>query len=44
MTGKANIQNVYIGGDLTSPDATVCNAIATGKKVANNIIEKIEND
>ena len=38
----SNIQNVYIGGDLTSKSATVCNAIATGRKASNSIIEKIE--
>ena len=38
--GMTNIENVYAGGDLTEDDATVCYAIASGKKVAKAIIKK----
>ncbi len=38
--GMTSIENVYAGGDLTESNATVCYAIASGKKVANAIIKK----
>lgn len=38
----SSISNIYIGGDLVSKSATVCNAIATGRKASYSIIEKIE--
>ncbi len=39
---ETNIKNVFVGGDLVSNKNTVVNAIATGKKVAEEIAHRIE--
>lgn len=39
---ETNIKDVYAGGDLVETKSTVCRAIATGKKVAKNILENIK--
>ena len=39
--GRANIDNVYAGGDVTESKATVCRALAAGKKAAKGIIKNI---
>lgn len=39
---KTNIENVYAGGDLVETKSSVCRAIATGKKAAKTIIDKIK--
>ena len=36
---KTNIEGVYAGGDAVETKSTVCRAIATGKKVAKEIIK-----
>ena len=41
---KTNIEGVYAGGDLVDNKATVCMAIATGKKVAEAIIKQEGSD
>lgn len=38
--GKTNIENVYAGGDVIDNKATVCRALAAGKKAARGIIGK----
>ncbi len=38
--GMTSIENVYAGGDLTENNSTVCYALASGRKVAQKIIEK----
>ncbi|MCR5185957.1 MAG: FAD-dependent oxidoreductase [Clostridia bacterium] len=38
--GMTSIENVYAGGDLTENNSTVCYALASGKRVAQKIIEK----
>ena len=40
--GKTNLENVYAGGDNTESKATVCRALAAGKKAANGIIKNIK--
>lgn len=37
--GKTNLDNVYAGGDLTESKATVCRALAAGKRAAKGIIK-----
>lgn len=37
---KTNLENVYAGGDIVEYKSTVCKAVAYGKKVAQNIIER----
>ena len=39
--GKTSINNVYAGGDITGEKATVCKALAAGKRAAKEIIKKI---
>ena len=39
--GKTNLDNVYAGGDNTESKATVCRALAAGKKAAFGIIKNI---
>lgn len=39
--GKTNLKNVYAGGDNTESKATVCRALAAGKKAAIGIIKNI---
>lgn len=39
--GKTNIENVYAGGDVVESKATVCRALAAGKKAALGIIKNI---
>ena len=39
--GKTNLSNVYAGGDNTESKATVCRALAAGKKAANGIIKNL---
>lgn len=39
---KTNIENIYAGGDLVETKSSVCRAIATGKKAAKAIIDKIK--
>ena len=41
-TGKTNLENVYAGGDNTESKATVCRALAAGKKAAQGIIKNIK--
>ena len=36
--GKTNIENVYAGGDVIDSNATVCWALAAGKRAAKSII------
>lgn len=40
--GKTNLNNVYAGGDVTESKATVCRALAGGKKAAQGIIKKFK--
>ena len=40
--GKTNLENVYAGGDLTESKATVCRALAAGKKAALGIVATIK--
>ncbi len=40
--GRTNIENVYAGGDVTESKATVCRALAAGKKAAKGIIKNIK--
>lgn len=40
--GKTNLENVYAGGDNTESKATVCRALAAGKKAAQGIIKNIK--
>jgi glutamate synthase (NADPH/NADH) small chain len=42
--GKTNLANVYAGGDNTESKATVCRALAAGKKAANGIIRNLSID
>lgn len=39
--GKTNLENVYAGGDNTESKATVCRALAAGKKAAKGIIKNL---
>lgn len=39
--GKTNLENVYAGGDNTESKATVCRALAAGKRAANGIIRNL---
>lgn len=39
--GQTNIKNVYAGGDVVENKATVCRALAAGKKAAFGIIKNI---
>ena len=39
--GKTNLDNVYAGGDNTESKATVCRALAAGKRAAKGIIENL---
>lgn len=39
--GKTNFDNVYAGGDNTESKATVCRALAAGKRAANGIIKNL---
>ena len=39
--GKTNLENVYAGGDNTESKATVCRALAAGKRAAKGIIKNI---
>jgi glutamate synthase (NADPH/NADH) small chain len=38
---QTSIENVYAGGDVVDNKSVVCKALASGKKAANSIIEKI---
>ena len=40
--GKTNLENVYAGGDNTESKATVCRALAAGKKGALGIIKSLK--
>lgn len=40
--GQTNIRNVYAGGDVVENKATVCRALAAGKKAANGIIKNLK--
>ena len=40
--GKTNLENVYAGGDNTESKATVCRALAAGKRAAQGIIKNIK--
>ena len=40
--GRTNLENVYAGGDNTESKATVCRALAAGKKAAQGIIKNIK--
>ncbi len=40
--GKTNLENVYAGGDISESKATVCRALAAGKRAANGIIKNIK--
>ena len=40
--GKTNLDNVYAGGDNTENKATVCMALAAGKKAASGIINSFK--
>lgn len=40
--GRTNLENVYAGGDNTESKATVCRALAAGKKAAYGIIKNIK--
>lgn len=40
--GKTSIDNIYAGGDLTESKATVCRALAAGKRAAKGIIKNIK--
>lgn len=40
--GKTNLSNVYAGGDNTESKATVCRALAAGKKAALGIIKNVK--
>lgn len=40
--GKTNLKNVYAGGDSTESKATVCRALAAGKKAAFGIVKNLE--
>lgn len=40
--GKTNLKNVYAGGDNTESKATVCRALAAGKKAALGIIKNVQ--
>ena len=39
--GQTNIEKVYAGGDVVESKATVCRALAAGKKAALGIIKNI---
>ena len=39
--GKTNLPNIYAGGDNTESKATVCRALAAGKKAAFGIMKNI---
>lgn len=39
--GKTNLDNVYAGGDNTEEKATVCRALAAGKRAARGIMKNI---
>ena len=39
--GETNIENVYAGGDSVESIATVCRALASGKKAAKGIIKRL---
>lgn len=41
--GQTNLKNVYAGGDVVESKATVCRALAAGKRAAYGIIKDIEN-
>lgn len=41
--GMTNLENVYAGGDLTEGKATVCRALAAGKRAAIGIMRHIKN-
>ena len=40
--GKTNLEKVYAGGDNTESKATVCRALAAGKRAAKGIIKNIK--
>jgi len=40
--GRTSLSKVYAGGDVTSSDATVCKALASGRKAARTIIEDLK--
>lgn len=40
--GKTNLDNVYAGGDVVESKATVCRALAAGKKAAFGIIDNLK--
>lgn len=42
--GRTNLENVYAGGDNTESKATVCRALAAGKRAAKGIIENLLNN
>ena len=37
--GKTNLENVFAGGDNTESKATVCRALAAGKRAAEGIMK-----
>ena len=39
--GKTNLENVYAGGDVVDHKSVVCKALASGKKAALSMIDKI---
>ena len=39
---QTSIENVYSGGDVTENKSVVCKALASGKKSAKSILEKIK--
>ena len=39
--GKTNLENIYAGGDNTESKATVCRALAAGKRAASGIIKNL---
>jgi len=41
--GRTNLLGVYAAGDVKEGKSTVCKALAAGRKVAQNIIKKVEN-
>lgn len=42
LNGKTNIDNVFAGGDVVDNKATVCRAVAAGKRAAKSIIKMFE--
>ena len=40
--GRTNLAGVYAAGEVKDGKSTVCKALAAGRKVAQNIIKKVE--